>query len=453
MREDLSHLTPEERPATVWAVDAVKPTDALGSMPLALPWYRTEAAYEVVMAARHSDVGQRLLDFLWENGLFKLRLTRADGAPVRRDGWEVNAWGRLLRWPLDHLLESHVLTRASLRQDLTPWAIDEPELHRTAAALADRIASGMSRVRAVSPIAWLKWPEGFPQSYELEEGVRLRAWTMEEYCVFMTHHGDEYQQNQLLTGFNSGCVEIEFRAHDSEPAVLQRVAETLDRVKWALMVAAGATDSFHESSTVIDGGAGRRYRPLRREALPFDGRSHFSLRVSAETLQQAKARLEELGCASGCDTRRLSSALTFLGRALTASLGRDSLLEAAIGLEGLCVRKGQNTYKFPLHVAAVLRDALPDDDVFPDLKKIYDVRSGAAHGSLNAGDDPLAPRARFLLAQAVAAVLDLRGRGELVGPKIPEAIEALVRRRTTGYPRVSASDRAPGGGNSPTEVE
>lgn len=90
------------------------------------------------------------------------------------------------------------------------------------------------------------------------------------------------------------------------------------------------------------------------------------------------------------------------GRANNASLPRDSVLDAVIGLESLLVASpGETTYKFALHGTAVLTHYA--DDVHQELKSLYGLRSKAAHSG--ASEDSKftenAPRARQLLAQAL----------------------------------------------------
>lgn len=153
-----------------------------------------------------------------------------------------------------------------------------------------------------------------------------------------------------------------------------------------------------------------------------------------EQLAQSTAdwlvRIDSLGKA----TPDLKAILWFFGRSHLASAARDSLLDAAIGLESLLIPDpGESTYKFRLHGAALL-SAVIQGDLDDDLKGIYDLRSRAAHGTARDRDfERLAPRSRQMLAQAIAAAIQLFEGGELApdanGGDIAKAIKGLVKKR------------------------
>ena len=112
------------------------------------------------------------------------------------------------------------------------------------------------------------------------------------------------------------------------------------------------------------------------------------------------ARLTSLGAVSALDR-----ALWLLGRAYNAALPRDVLLDAVVGLESLLVPgPGEAAYRFALHGTAILA---ADHKVHDDLRKIYHLRSSAAHAGTADDFSSLAPRARQLLAHVVFAIVDL----------------------------------------------
>jgi hypothetical protein len=192
---------------------------------------------------------------------------------------------------------------------------------------------------------------------------------------------------------------------------------------------------MEEGPVIIRTPSGGRIRTLRRGDTVFRTRAYRSPVFDDSTASQIRRELEGLH-ALAKHSSTVGEIIWALGRACTAQLSRDVLLEAAIGLERLLLPRGagESTYKFRLHGLAVLTEA-DASKLDGDLKEIYGLRSRAAHGSGKDDDtfDVLGPRARNLLALALQQVAALFKSGELdvaaTGGHIGEAVAALVRAR------------------------
>src|SRR5207237_791197 len=125
--------------------------------------------------------------------------------------------------------------------------------------------------------------------------------------------------------------------------------------------------------------------------------------------------------------------LWHFGRSCVASLERDVLLEAVIGLDALLVPgSGESTYRFSLHGAVLIGAGTGrGTQVKAELQDLYNARSGAAHGDRR-GANSKARRARQVLAQAIerTAALILDGKLDM-SKKLPHAIQQYVIERAT----------------------
>lgn len=209
------------------------------------------------------------------------------------------------------------------------------------------------------------------------------------------------------------------------------IADALDRAKWGLSQAAECDFALGENPVVIREIDGTRVPTLRRSSRNPDLSSPVLNRPLADTVSGASDAVHQFQRAAQA-VRGLERALWLFGRANNASLPRDSVLDAVIGLESLLVASpGETTYKFALHGTAVLTHYA--DDVHQELKRLYGLRSKAAHSG--ASEDfkftENAPRARQLLAQALYRVAILINGNMLKFEKpdasVGQAVEKWVR--------------------------
>jgi hypothetical protein len=299
-----------------------------------------------------------------------------------------------------------------------------------------RVACGGPRsVRAVCPVLRRVVSDGF--SLSLSPGITLRAWSVEEECLFSNRFSGEYHPEDRAVNSGDAVLEIVLpHGGREDDEIAQAITSAVDLAKWALMAAESRDEWFIEGAIVVRSPSGWRGATIRREDTLrpvgyFMGGLGDEPAARAAALFQRASRLFET-------VPSLRNVVWFLGRALLANTARDSLLEAAIGLESLLVDgSGEVSYRFRLHGASVL-SSLMKEDAFADLAEIYRLRSGAAHGDDRDRTEVqrLAPRCRYLLAQALVAVLDLVDSGELRPlaneRKLSPAIGRLVRRRAIG---------------------
>jgi len=216
----------------------------------------------------------------------------------------------------------------------------------------------------------------------------------------------------------------------------QEIADRVDLVKWALMAAIDNSDSLIEGTITYEDMLGGQVTPIgfnffRREVQKDEGTVY---KMTDDAARHAKSLVgEAIGlCEKMPD---LKQAFWYWGRSCLASIDRDVLLDAVIGLESLLVpNPGESRYRFCLHGAALLASC-PDDaeTMAKELRTIYDKRSSAAHGRK---EDRLeqASRARQYLRDAISGVIGLINGG-IIKPsprkskEIPKEIERQVLRR------------------------
>ena len=292
-------------------------------------------------------------------------------------------------------------------------------------------------------------------SFELEPGIHLDPWRGgPDQLVFLTRFHREFLSDDHAAWDASAALRVRARTPSTGDAT-EFVVNILDRFKWAVMIAIGSKMVVREGDTVLRSATRHLHAVLRREsigALPeagpkpigwIESRALKGLYAEENTLETIRARLAGFAQAS-LAADDLAPAMWAFGRSCVASTPRDVLLEAAIGLERLLVSgPGETTYRFRLHGASILADEM---NAFKELGQIYALRSRAAHGgsprvkggqSEKKGERPvhsLAPRARFLLAKVIqAVVLMINNADLLVGDRgVAAAIEDLVRHRASG---------------------
>jgi hypothetical protein len=314
-----------------------------------------------------------------------------------------------------------------------PWKIDANAIEAAAADIADNICLDKRTVLAWCPTIGLRIPDG--EGVELEPGIHINAWSAETRCVFLTRYHREYLDGDVTTWASHAVIQIVTNVGDlSENAPRMAVAATLDRIKWALSVAANKDAAILEGPVILRSPSGWHGDTLRRGDTLRWNRSIPTIDLTAETSMAAKTLLQQLRTAT-THTRELDGALWLFGRACNASLPRDALLDAAIGLEMLLVPgPGEARYRFGLHGMALIADESPHT-IEATLKRIYKLRSEAAHGDTNDLEtfSEVASQARFLLARAVQSAVRLINAGELdvvtTNGDIGKAVEQLVKIR------------------------
>ena len=220
---------------------------------------------------------------------------------------------------------------------------------------------------------------------------------------------------------NSECVE-------------EVVCQTVTLAKWAIITALKKPPLLFEATITygdVLGGMGgfiSGYRHFRRQ----EENNGPLFEPTAEEMARASDLFVKTRALLSRSTY-LEQALWYWGRSSLASLERDGLLEAMIGLDGLLASGSR--YKLGLYGASLLAHS-PDEaeKIAEDLRDLYDKRSSAAHGGMrHAGADgsrALTSRAATFLGDAIRAITDLTERGILDPEKsIAKQIENLILQR------------------------
>jgi hypothetical protein len=406
-----------ERPQVLWE-----------GVNLPAPLYR-KSIWNIRASAAQCPEAKAFTDYLWDAGALPHTISTAgDGIPGQ-ESWADFVWVEQVQAPFLHLCARSATKRLSEASTYEPWHVEPEEIETAAQDGAQAICLGRRSVTVLCPL-WIFVPvENL--AVTLGPGIHLRKWTIEERCLFLTRYHQEYLEADPSTWASGALLEVHLRqvAQDRE-SIVRAAISSLDLVKWALSAAADSSVAIGEGGVILRSPSGAIWPTIRRQ----DVRGGHSLLVDGMVTERASHLIS--GAQSLMSVApALESILWFLGRSHTAATSRDSLLEAAIGMESLLVSaRGELTHQFRLHGAALLSSTVKED-VDAELNQIYKLRSQAAHGTAGEKDDfvRLAPRCRFLLSQAMVAALNLVETGELRPDQtkgdLGKAVGNLVRKR------------------------
>jgi hypothetical protein len=103
-----------------------------------------------------------------------------------------------------------------------------------------------------------------------------------------------------------------------------------------------------------------------------------------------------------------------------------------MGLDALLVPGGgEAKYRFCLHGATLLSNiGLDGEESYQTLKKLYELRSQAAHGRVSSEIEKFAPKSRKILALTLKVIVDFL-ISELLNPQkeIPVEVQNYVLRK------------------------
>jgi hypothetical protein len=387
-----------------------------------------------------------LADYLWDCGSERMSITRGDGRPAERPAWDRAIWGQLIHGPLQWLLYGAALEDLVLSGEYPRWHL--PSIARDAAC-AD---IAQQRVRKQQPlVAECLIGAALPSAdeYELEPGILLKQLTTEEQCIHFTKFEREYSADDIQSMFHPARLRVTQTVNDLRfGAGGREIAESIDRAKWALSIGNDGRAVFHEGPVIIRGLAGFRGPTLRRQDSGLRSGVVPTTNLSREGLgraQESLRALREVANAEGA--RRLRNAIWLFGRACTAALARDALLDSVVGLDSLLAPGGgESKYRVALHGTALLSTDDPEA-TFGRLKEMYDLRSGAAHSADPSKDryDTLAPIALGYLAGVISAVVRLVNAQAIVldsKGSIAHGVEGWVRKLL--FSHASTSNRTTG---------
>src|SRR5207245_6728898 len=114
-------------------------------------------------------------------------------------------WGDLIHGPLLHLVTHTAAKQLVQSPCFDVWAIDDNELVRAADDIAAAVCGQRRWVRATCPTLGLQL-EGSIET--LAPGVRVRSWSTEEHCEFLTLHHEDYLSGDFTGWFTDAALEI-----------------------------------------------------------------------------------------------------------------------------------------------------------------------------------------------------------------------------------------------------
>lgn len=351
-------------------------------------------------------------------------IRRADGQPAEGQAWERVVWSQLIHGQLQWLLYGAALEDLVVTGRYKAWHIDPAVQWLACVDIAQQHAVGRRSLRADCLIDVFVPKTG---EIELEPGVCIKQLTELERCIHLTKYNREYSADDRYSPFHRGRLCVTLTDIDlSTDGGVSAVVDSIDRAKWSLCVGSLTNDVFNEGPIIIRGLDGFRAPTLRRQEHRHGSRvvtravglTHDDIARAMESLQRLR-HISEARFASG-----LRKAIWLFGRACTAVLDRDSLLDSVIGLESLLAAgPGESRYRVSLH-GALLVATRDFEAAFNKLQKMYDLRSRAAHsaGTEEETFRDLAPLARAYLGRVIDSICWL-----VDGCKITVKDESIAR--------------------------
>ncbi len=402
-----------------------------------------------------SPAGSALTEYLWARNAQKLELRTDDDSEPSKDSWTSFTWRHLVLSPLSHIALRSAIEDLTLGRNHVTWSVASAALDDAADEVVGLLTGGELIVTAFCPLVavhigdMMSAPDPGTE-VELAPGISLVEWSWTpEQQVFLNQYGHHYRDDDGVR--LSRLLRIQLRV-PCETDPVAEVASSIDKVKWAILVATNRDIPVHELATIVSSASGHARDVLHRGSPNFGATEDRATRpigwletkgwqvIHVDPRVHARVRelLADLDATSASDD--VASAMWSFGRSSVAPTPRDALLDAVIGLERLVVPHagGEITYRFRLHGQALLA---AEGEVFKDLGELYGHRSTVAHGDRHSRSPQqrgktaaLGSRARYLLAKAIHATNQLVIRGTLKmdeGRDVSAAIADLVRSRAS----------------------
>ena len=393
-------------------------------------------------ALLHPDI-RHLFDYAWNRGELRKTLT---GPDPKRESWELFVLYEVIHTPLTRILEETAIDEASDTGKVTLWRLPTECLELAVNETVGRILHSEHTYLAKCPLAWMRRSSG--STWPIVDGVALKILTPEERVRYLSRHHNKILWHETLSGFSGlswkdvAVLEIVGRIDVGElrrgrpprtgnDIVEQEIADTVDIVKWALMLCANHSTPLIEGTITYQDVLGGSLSPVgfvgafRRQ----QANQGTVYDLDAIDMPRVAALFQKARDASRAYAD-VKQAFWYWGRSSVAALERDALLDSVIGLESLLVpHPGELRYRFGLHGAALLAESQERaEEVAKELRNLYDKRSSAAHGKK---EEPVrqASIALTYLSKAIRAVIELANAG-MIDPSKPvaEQVEKLILR-------------------------
>ena len=428
--ELLSELTPEQLGVRVRSIYRPNEYNCLSEFNALLPNYHSRITYDKFCE-------------IWESKESLSFLAELSGCPLlpdymASDKKDISSWNRLQAGQLIQSSLDSALDRTAIihfidgNNNPKTWSLDESILieiiNNSIEGLIEYPANNIHYIKAICPIREVEFPN---RETIFSEGVKIKEWSIRERAILMSMYHDAFLQQEDMSrrpSFYKYFIEMELNIEPGKSAH-EAIVNNIDGLKWAIMMATNSDQPPSEGICFILTKSGMRLNSIRRE----DRLKHATFKLGALTSKKCVSLFTGLN-KSFSEDYGLNNALWHFGRSCTSAIERDTLLEAAIGIDSIVSPGGGDSlYKFCLHGAALLTaiDTSIDINIFKNLKDIYACRSSAAHGikSTSKGQPSLPEKTRFYLAKMIESVLTLNEQDVLKinkGSKVADAVQQFV---------------------------
>lgn len=422
----LQEAKPEKRSSLI---SRPNPDDTWSSYYMEAPNLRSNSIWNAFSQAWKSGVATQVVDYFASTTLSSL-IPKQEDSSDRRSAWVHHVAHENIAVPLWSVLEDFVIT--CLVDGKEPIVRDVPDvwLKEMASYVARASCFGIRKVEVL--FAHLGLDLDHMETVSLPDDVTLRRWTARDKCLVMSKFRDHFLWQEATSYiFGDVAVKANFEAplKQDDRNIAAAVLRRIDRFRLALTLLDPKNWKKGEGIVLIlvssRTGQRRVIRLVRLDHL--DQWSPY--RLDDQSVERLRRMLSEIGVAAE-KLRELEGAVERFGRACSADLAPDKLLEAVVGLESLLVSgASEASYRFSINAATLLAgDNENVQELFPRYREMYNARSGLAHGEQRDLDyELLSGKAIVSLARAVGIISTLHGEGKLREEKsVAKSVEQLV---------------------------
>lgn len=376
-------------------------------------------------------VGNEFLNYLWECGRPKVRISNSD-----RSSWNYWVSMKFIFRPISDLLDDSSICQFVDNQEIKPWSISDAQIGEYISNASNALANNKVIVRAYCPIYGVKLND--LKSAKLSEHTTLRAYAPRDISFFISKYLSPLSVDKGEFIDQDSMVKIQFELDLKEGENIEKEFELinneLDLIKLGIFLWRNQelpiedrkwTIPIEEGTCILDNIGRDLNIPIHSRGRIFA--IHGSLELNEKGLASLTSIIKTLyeQQKKGQD---IMQAIWLFGRSCLAPLYRDVLLDSAIGLESLLVPgPSDSTYRFKLHGKIILGNNDERVDDFKILGDIYRGRSKAVHGEDNIVKvRELAFSSREYLATAILNVSLLCQKGLLSPKEIAEGLQDLI---------------------------
>ena len=416
--------SPQQKLYTIW-----RPIEnGAAAYTLALP--NSISIWEPFNEALDNGAFDDLESYLWDHGVPRVTVMVPDPDRKAWSRWAINQYLRptMVQWLEDMFIQSAIDGLNPI-----PWPmISDDVLDGITSLQARLICKDEVMVRAYFYPHAVRLPTDTPE-IQLGNDITLRNLDEREKRVVLSTSAPHVLWDEFIPfpGLDTLCEIKQWVPRTEMGTVNDKIIEKLNVLKLALTLTKSDLWKNAEGVVLIATQSPTNYRGISR-LMRRHGTQWSGLDVGGENLEILRGHFEALeqGISTNPD---IKFAVWRFGRACTADVSQDQVVEAVIGMESLLVpNPGESTYRFSLHGAAMLCEREEDPgQLVKSLRDLYSQRSGGVHGRSRAEKlDGQANEAVIKLAHLIRNIIAMQISGELSADgKIAKSIEQFVLRR------------------------